>query len=280
MVKVGSDGFIFHKPTDANTNLYYCNPNADVATWPAAFTKTAVSFILTSPTPCAVNPPTTNTIPTAQPVYCGSASTLTSSVILKQPRDDPETYVSGTIPKIWGWFENKYFLQFSYSNSGGPKLTPVQSILLPVGLNLLGVTSTIQGNVYAEQLDVGNNFLAIMSPVQCNAVYAVSAVTSPSVYYYDLTKTAVTDISADLVNCDPAAACLNKPDGLDDYQTCTPVMIESPAGSGIFIQDTYTTGTLTGCKKYTGTTYVQYKNWTCVNLPATEAGSQAWQLLV
>ena len=141
---------------------------------------------------------------------------------------------------------------------------------------MLGVTQSIQGNVYAEQLDVGNNFLAIMSPASCNAVYAVSAITSPSVYYYDLTLSTVSSISSDLVNCDSSAGCLTKPDGLDDYQTCTPVMIESPVGSGIFIQDTYTTGTLSGCKKYTGTVYNQYKGWTCVNLPVTEAGTNAW----
>jgi hypothetical protein len=165
MVKVGTDGFIYHKAGDAVTNLYFCNSSSDVSTWPTTFTKTAVSYVLTSPSPCNVSPPATNTIPLTQPIYCGAASSNTAQVILKQPRDDPETYVSGVIPKIWGWFGNDFFMQLAYTNSGGPKLTPVQSIRIPRQLNLLGVTSTTGGNVYAEQLDVGNNFLAIMSPV-------------------------------------------------------------------------------------------------------------------
>jgi len=57
-------------------------------------------------------------------------------------------------------------------------------------------------------------------------------------------------------------------------------MIPDPANALNTIQDRYTSGTLNGCLKFTGTLYDPYKGWTCVNLPATEASTLAWQLLV
>jgi hypothetical protein len=113
--------------------LYYCNWNTDVETTPVAFTSVEVTYDLSV---CSANP-TTSVAPTTPPIYCGLASSALSGVILKQPRDDPETYVSETIPTIWGWFTNQYFMSFSYSNNGSsgtgtaPKLTPTKSILLP-----------------------------------------------------------------------------------------------------------------------------------------------------
>lgn len=106
-----------------------------------AFTSATVTLDLTV---CSANP-TTSVVPTTAPIYCGLASSALSGVILKQPRDDPENYVSGTIPTIWGWFTNQYFMSFAYSNNGSlgagtaPKLTPTKSILLPKYLHLNGV---------------------------------------------------------------------------------------------------------------------------------------------
>lgn len=37
--------------------------------------------------------------------------------------------------------------------------------------------------------------------------------------------------------------------------------------------------TAAGYKSYTGVAYNPYSGWTCVNLPVTETGTQAWQLL-
>lgn len=174
LVKVGNDGIIFHQHSKADTYMYFCNWNTNVETTPVAFTKTTVAFDFTV---CSANP-TDFTALTKEPIYCGLASAATAGVILKQPRDDPETYVSGTIPTIWGWFNNQYFFSFAYSNNvaaGGaagsgttPKLTPTKSISLPKELNLVGVNhaSTIpQGNFVAENMDVGKLFLAVMSPV-------------------------------------------------------------------------------------------------------------------
>jgi len=89
-------------PSTAATYMYYCNWNTDVETTPVAFTETTVTFDLSV---CSANP-TTSTALITPPIYCGLASLALSGVILKQPREDPETYVSGTIPTIWGWFTN------------------------------------------------------------------------------------------------------------------------------------------------------------------------------
>lgn len=140
LVKLGADGIIFHMPGAASTFMYYCNGKSDVATWPTAFTKTTVTYDFSS---CSAAP-TTSTAPLIAPIYCGLASSAEAGVKLKQARDDPETYVSGTIPPIWAWFTNQYFLKLAYSNNGSggagtaPKLKPSQSILLPKELNLLG----------------------------------------------------------------------------------------------------------------------------------------------
>ena len=161
LVKLGADGFLFHLPGAVDTKLYYCNSNTNVENRPATFTKTTVTYAFTS---CSAQP-TNSVAPVVAPIYCGLASSATAGVKLKQARDDPETYVSGTIPPIWGWFTNEYFIKLAYSNnaSGGagtaPKLTPSQSILLPKELNLVGrndANNPKQGNFVSENMDVGN----------------------------------------------------------------------------------------------------------------------------
>lgn len=71
-------------------------------------------------------------------------------------------------------------MKLTYSNNGSsgagtaPKLTPSQSILLPKELNLLGrndANNPKQGNFDSQTMDVGNLFLAVMSPTQCYAKY-------------------------------------------------------------------------------------------------------------
>jgi hypothetical protein len=130
--------------------------------------------------------------------------------------------VSTTIPKIYGWLTKEYFIQFTYSdNAGTPTLTPTSSFLLPKELNLEGVnhsTTPSQGTFKAENMDLGHQFLVVLSPVQCKATYKVDGTTSPSAYFYDLSNT---DIHYDLINCDENPTYFSKPDGLEDYKGCT-----------------------------------------------------------
>lgn len=227
LVKLTGVGFIFHMPGSATTTLYSCNSASNVETWPTTFTTSAVTYdfslcaaYLPSASPCGTQ------AARAPPIFCGSASMLTANVILRQARDDPATYaiysdptnpLYQAQPPIWGWFDNNYFMKFTYA-AGALKVE--KSIEFIKGLNLLGVTSSAKGNVYAEQLDVGNQFLAIMSPTQCGATYAVSAILNPSVYIYDLSG----NDFHDLVNCDCNFATV--PDGLDDNSGCTPVYVD------------------------------------------------------
>lgn len=262
-------------PAAIDTYMYYCNWNTDVETTPVAFKETTVTFDMSV---CSANP-TTIAAAVTPPIYCGLASMALGVVILKQPREDPETYVSGTIPTIWGWFNNQYFMSFAYSNNlangagTAPKLTPTKSILLPKQLNLVGVhtvSAVPQGNFQAENMDVGNLFLAVMSPVQCKATYQVSSITNPSVYFYNLANT---DISYDLINCDTNPTYFSQPDGFDDYAGCTPDMDTS-------VLPNVQRVTANGWKKFFGTAYDPWKGWKCIELPVTETGTQAWQNLV
>lgn len=124
-------------------------------------------------------------------------------------------------------------------------------------------------------MDVGHQFLAIMSPTQGGAKYAVDGITSPSVCYYDLSK----DDKHDLLNCD--CAFLNVPDGLEDNSGCAEVYVD-PAALPLVQQ----VDAITGWKVYAGVAYTTpttfpWLPWSCVNLAhPTETGTLAWQLTV
>lgn len=276
LVKVGAAGFLFHVPGAADTTLYFCDSASNVETWPRTFTKTVVTYdfaaCMAAPTNCGPQ------AATAPPIYCGGASAATANVVLRQARDDPGTYAyyqalvpPEIYPPIWAYFTNEYFLKLTFS---GSTFTVAKSIYLPKELNLLGRTAAVQGTLYAEQLDVGHQFLAIMSPTQAGAKYAVDSITSPSVCYYDLSK----DDKHDVINCD--CAYLNVPDGLEDNSGCTEVWVD-PLAIPLVQQVNAVTGwkVYSGGAAYTTPTVFPWAPWYCVNLAhPVETGTLAWQL--
>lgn len=154
LVNVGADGVIFiayskfASTAPYDKSLFKCDGNSNVETWPTTFTETAVTINYSA---CVA---ATKTGPA--PIYCGTAQdgSLNPNIILRQPREDPETYVSGTIPDIWGWLNNQYFMKFTYASG---VLTVAKSISLPYQLNLTGVnyTTKTQGTLQAANIDVG-----------------------------------------------------------------------------------------------------------------------------
>lgn len=151
LVSVGADGVIFSfAGAFTGAKAYKCDGNSDVETWPVTITGTAVTLNYSG----CIAPSATPSRNLPAPMYCAFGG-LDASLILRQPREDPETYVSGTTASIWGWLsDSKYFMRFTYSAA---VLTVAQSIALPYWLNLEGTnySTNTPGSLKAANMDVG-----------------------------------------------------------------------------------------------------------------------------
>jgi hypothetical protein len=123
-----------------------------------------------------------------------------ANLILRQRRDSWETYstTETDVPNIVGWMNNDYVFQFTYAAS---VLTASNSIAIPCNTNQplsivnadnanlaadLGCTFRTYITVQPEWFDVGVNYIAMLSPVNCQAVTDTTAITNAAVYYYKL----------------------------------------------------------------------------------------------
>lgn len=128
--------------------------------------------------------------------YTGTVSL--TNLLFKQKRDEWLTYTTGETeaPTIMGWMNNDYIFRFTYA---GGVLTCVDSIAVPCNTNQLtagcGGTSRFWSRVYSMYFDIGVNYIALLSPVNCAADYQASFITNASVRYYKLDT--VWDIDAD-----------------------------------------------------------------------------------
>ena len=120
-------------------------------------------------------------------------------MIYRQRRDDWTTYdLAETVePQIIGWMNNDYVFLVSYDSSV-PELVITNSIAMPCNTNQLtaGCEDRAFITLEPEWIDIGYNYLAVLSPIDCAATYETSTITNASVRYYRLDT--VWDVDLDL----------------------------------------------------------------------------------
>lgn len=81
---------------------------------------------------------------------------------------------------------NDYIFVFSYAS---PTLTITESIAVPCNSDQVSAgcdTDRAFATLKPEHFDIGVNYIAILSPIDCAAQYQMSAITNASVRYYAL----------------------------------------------------------------------------------------------
>lgn len=191
MVSVGDDGIIFSKFTDATMYTYLC----DAAS--GSFTKTAVQFDNTASALTGDQEDTTTT--TAVDV---------TSLTLIQAREDPDTYVSGTMNDIYGLQQtgnSGYIQKFTWASGGDTLTHTTEYITVPIDHMI---------TVSAEHLDIGKEQLVLLSPAQCAASDdpdttdhpSATVITNAAAYFYKLKDNTSGDwVCRDLTNLQPEA---------------------------------------------------------------------------
>lgn len=139
---------------------------------------------------------TQSTVTTSQGTISAYMGTVSwNDLVLIQRRDDPYTYSTAETanPTIYGFMNNDYVVQYDYASS---TLTATASIAMPCNTNQVSAGCANERmwiTLQREWIDVGTNYLAVLSPVNCASVYQTTAITNASVRYYALATTADND---------------------------------------------------------------------------------------
>jgi hypothetical protein len=145
LVNTGADGVIFIAYGLTTPILYLCDPSA------GTYTETAVTYDNTAVALTGAQEDTSTTT---------SDSTLWTLI---QAREDPDNYVSETIPDIFGLNLSGYIQKFTWSSPVLSMTSP--SIVVPISKAI---------TISAEHVDVGHKYLVTLSPSDCSAEYDVT----------------------------------------------------------------------------------------------------------
>merc|ERR1712183_739162 len=109
-----------------------------------------------------------------------------NALVLRQTRDDWINYDSTatTIPTIVGFMNDDYVFVFDYASS---TLTASNSIAMPCNTDQVSAGCTTDRafiTLKPEYFDIGINYFAVLSPIDCSAVYQTTAITNASVRHY------------------------------------------------------------------------------------------------
>lgn len=111
-----------------------------------------------------------------------------TSFIMRQTRDEPLTYDTAETeaPRFVGFMNDDYIYVLSYAAS---VLTVTDSIAMPCNTNQVSAgcdTDRAFITLSPTYFDIGINYIAVLSPIDCSAQYQSSAITNASVRYYAL----------------------------------------------------------------------------------------------
>ena len=156
MVNVGNDGVIFSLWATGTFKLYKCSNSGSWSMSEETVTIDNTAAALTGPSEDV------------------STTTLDNTALtLLQAREDPDNYVSGTFPDIYGVHDSGYIQKFTWSKPNLSTTSP--SITVPIDKAI---------TVSPEHMDVGRTRLVLLSPSQCDSEHDVSLITNASVYFY------------------------------------------------------------------------------------------------
>lgn len=110
--------------------------------------------------------------------------------ILKQTRDDWLNYNSAetAAPTMIAWMNNDYVFKGTF-DSATKVWTITDSIAMPCTANQVTAGCANERafiTLEPEHIDVGINYLAVLSSINCSARYQATAITNASVRYYKL----------------------------------------------------------------------------------------------
>lgn len=159
MVSVGDDGIIFAKYGDTAFKNYKCSSGS------SSFSQQTVQINNDIGAPCDAQETT-------------SCNWNWSAATLIQAREDPDNYVSGTYPPIFGLHDNGYIQKFTWAEGGDTLTTTVDYLTVPID-HLITVSP--------EHLDVGRQQLVILSPSQCGAEHDTTIILNAAAYFCNLT---------------------------------------------------------------------------------------------
>lgn len=139
-------------------------------------------------------------------------------MIYRQRRDDWTTYDSAETaePQIIAWMNNDYVFLVTW-DSASTELVVSDSIAMPCNTDQLGAGCTDRAfiTLAPEWIDIGYNYLAVLSPIDCAAVYESTTITNASVRYYRLDT--VWDVDSDFNGwVDSSEGADNNADGVID----------------------------------------------------------------
>lgn len=149
-----NEGAIWKEENNANINLI----TIDQTTTPKTTTSTTLTFI--------------------DGGLVQGATALTSLKLL-QARDDPATYISGTIPPIYAVMNDVELLRVEVDTAAS-ELTVVESISIPTKYQV-----TLANR--AQHMDLGHTKFVVLSPIDCSdTIIDTDFTANPSARFYDL----------------------------------------------------------------------------------------------
>jgi len=173
--------------------------------------------------------------------YTGTISLV--DLVLRQTRDNWLSYSADetTIPQIVGFMNNDYVFMFDFASL---TLTAADSIAMPCGTDQVtaGCTARAWITLSGEWFDIGVNYIAVLSPVNCASSYQASAITNASVRYYkldtvwdiDTNNDGIIDSTAgdtdEAVVWDKGWTCMDVPTSFN-WQAETDVFWQAPSGT-------------------------------------------------
>lgn len=118
--------------------------------------------------------------------YTGTISL--SDLFLTQTRDEFLTYSTAetVVPTIAGFMNNDYVFTFTYATF---VLTAADAIAMPCNTDQITAGCSSERafiTLKPEHFDLGTNYFAVLSPIDCSAVSTTTTITNASVRYYKL----------------------------------------------------------------------------------------------